>query len=124
MRVSFAFIFLHQKIFNTTCVCFLLRVKTFFSSVLLCHFPSVLTVFPCYFAAGSYLTLIEYVHVKITIIFTYSNYNVMLASTSTVTVCYILNIHDTSNVDPDYLPLRLVATDGNSSMFALKHVGL
>ena len=58
----------------------------------------------CYFAAGSYLTLIEHVHVKITIIFRYSNSNVMPTGTSTITVCCILNIHNMSNVDSDYLP--------------------
>ena len=58
----------------------------------------------CYFAAGSYFTLIEHMHVKITIIFRYSNYNVMPTSTSRITICYILNIHNLSNVDSDYLP--------------------
>ena len=57
----------------------------------------------CYFAPGRYLTLMEHVHVKITIIFRYSNYNVMPSSTSTITVCYILNIHNISNIFRDVI---------------------
>ena len=99
---------------------------SFFSSVLLycTTFFLFLLFSSCYFTAGSYFTLIEHVYVKITIIFRYSNYNVMPTSASTTTVGYILNIHNMNNIDTDYLPWRLVETDDNSNMLTLKHSGL
>ena len=101
VRVSFTFIFLHQKIFDIICVCFL----KFLFFILLYHLLSVLVVFSVILLLAAILPLFEYVHVKITIIFRYSNYNIMPTSASTVsaiTVCCILNKHNMSNVDSDY----------------------
>ena len=46
------------------------------------------------------------------------------STSSTITVYYILNILNMSNVDSGYLPWSLVAIDDNSNMFVFKHIGL